>query len=151
MPWSASEFLPTIRRTPYGSVPDFPLGRLVEGDEPGYDTFLVTNKHVASASPTLRVLINITGATPVILKLSSTDESGEDMWQHHPDGVTDIAVTRVNAGDALKMGASINIFRSSEDTLLVDGLKTEEVSEGDRAYVMGFPLGNVGRELAVRS
>ena len=110
-------------------------------DKPGsYYVFLVTNKHVVEDETGLVVRLN--SQSGAAARNFSVGDAGE--WEINKSA--DVAVRRVpfklNDNDL-----PLDWIKESETWNLSD-LIQNQVSEGDGAYVIGFPLGLVGVEIA---
>jgi len=133
--WVASGFL-------YGHYPH----QNEEGTKE-YRVYLVTNRHVLEGLSMAYVRCNPqVNEAARIYDLPLKNESGKPIWYAHPDPEVDVAVVPVNIKLLLEHGMQVNVFRSDEHVATVDRMVELGITEGDFAYVLGFPLGLVGGE-----
>jgi S1-C subfamily serine protease len=130
--WSASGFL---------------YGQFVkqEGDQKGYRLYLVTNRHVFESAGAIVLRFNAQGDAPA----REFDESlhlgdGSPKWLAPNDPEVDVAVLPVSARAIEAAGIQFSYFRSDQHVLLRFDAIEAGLSEGDGAYVLGFPIGLVG-------
>lgn len=132
--WVASGFL-------YGD-----LIEPVTGTEKHYRVSLVTNRHVFEGLEKAYVRFNPEADEPAReYEIELRKPDGKLLWSAHPDPEIDVAVVIINT-DFLKK-EKINVAFFLGDANVADRAKANELglSEGDGVYVLGFPLGLVGR------
>lgn len=105
--------------------------------------FMVTNRHIAEAAPNLTIALNISGQEPKLFRLRAENEKGKKLWIPHPDGKTDLAITHIEGKNLQEQGADLFAFHGVDATFRIDDFREQEICEGDRAYVLGYPLGVV--------
>ncbi len=132
--WTASGFL---------------YGEYEETNEQGkrYRMYLVTNRHVldGQAAIVLRFSSEDAALAPTI-NLVLTDPSGKPIYALHPDPEIDVAVLPMNVALLQIPGTKFSFFQSDEHILERAAAVAQGVIEGDGAYVLGFPMGQVGGE-----
>jgi hypothetical protein len=64
------------------------------------------------------------------------------LWFQHPDSKIDVAIIPINYERIKDM--QVSFFRSDLNAANIEKMKELGVSEGDFAYVLGFPMGIVG-------
>ena len=132
--WSASGFL-------YGHFVSS------DGDQSSYFVYLVTNRHVFDKARAVVLRFNPAGTDPAReFNLNLVDAGGNRSWLAHPDNDIDIAVIPINAAVLRKEGVQFNYFRSHQHVLDKAAAVDKGLSEGDAAFVLGFPMGLVGGE-----
>jgi len=123
----------------------------VNEKENNYTLYLVTNRHViedhiAATPGPLVVKFNMKSGQAARTYDIDLVQQGKPVWRSHPNQAIDIAVIRLNAQFLVQEGASFDHFRSDSDSLTRDKAKELGLSEGDGVFVLGFPMGLVGRE-----
>ena len=136
-----------IKSNATGFLYGYPTGATDENGAKQYYIFLVTNRHVfqqaAGRSDTLHARFNKlfeTGTNVYPIKLEDAS------WTVHPDPDADVAVLSINPGRINADGIEYFIFESDNHTVTIDQARTNQVSEGDGIFVLGFPLGEAGDE-----
>jgi S1-C subfamily serine protease len=118
-----------------------------EGDQKMYRLFLVTNRHVFEGSTTAKVRINPGAEGPAgEFDLDLVRGSGSPIWKSHPDDEIDVCVLPIAAGKLQKLGYRVGFFRVPEHVASLEKCVEIGLSEGDGAFVLGFPMGLVGKE-----
>ena len=113
-----------------------------------YQLFLVTNRHVVeehtrhSALPlAVKVNLKTTGAAR---EYDIDVTPPKPNWYFHPNPAIDIAVLSTSGSDLEAQGVKFEYFRSENDVLERKRAAEVGLSEGDGAFVLGFPMGIVG-------
>ncbi len=121
--------------------------RRVSDKQKSYRVYLVTNRHVVRDLTGLWLRFNPEGSEgPQDYELELHDSDGRPLWVGHPDPAIDVAVAPIDY-DFLKGHAiQVSYFQSDDHALTKAQLLEAGVSEGDFAYVLGFPLGLVGEK-----
>ncbi len=116
-----------------------------ENSQRDYAVYLVTNRHVLTHLPHAYLRFNRQADQPAReFNLALSDAAGQPLWFAHPDPEIDVAVMPINY-DALEDAAlQVAYFRNDEHVAGIAELNTLGVTEGDFAYVLGFPMGLVG-------
>lgn len=131
--WIASGFL-------YGSFKN----KDADGKE-WYRIYLVTNRHVVKDFQNITLRFNPRTNEPAReFTAILVDQNGTRLWYPHPEENTDVAVIPINAQMLEQQNIQFAFFRSNSDAANVDRLNQLGVTEGDFAYVLGFPVGLVG-------
>ena len=131
--WSASGFL-------YGHFVS------ADGDRSAYGVYLITNRHVFDHETEVVLRFNPAGIDPAHeIDLPLVDASGAKLWLAHHDPDIDAAVMPINAQALEEGGIQFAFFRSHQHVLDRQGAVDKGLSEGDGAYILGFPMGIVGR------
>ncbi len=132
--WSASGFL-------YGHFVSS------EGEQSRYGVYLVTNRHVFGDETEVVLRFNPGGADPAReVDLALVDATGNRLWRAHPDEEIDVAVIPINGQALQDQGIEFSFFRSHQHVLDRRAAIDRGVSEGDGAFILGFPMGIVGGE-----
>jgi len=133
--WVASGFL-------YG---DFVCAK--EEDQKEYHVFLVSNRHVFEDKHKVFLRFNPQGGQPArMYDLDLMDESGTLRWYPHPNQDIDIGIMPINVGLLREDEIQFSYFQSDQHVANLDKLAELQVSEGDFAYTLGFPMGLIGGE-----
>jgi len=118
-----------------------------EAEQKRYQLWLITNKHV------------LEGLKHVFLKFNSAEEpnsmdyrvaliarNGRSRWVGHPEDRTDVAAIFINAQVLRKDDRHFAYFQSDAHTMTTTQMKETGITEGDRVFVLGFPMGLVSPE-----
>jgi len=111
--------------------------------------YLVTNRHVFEGMDELTVRFNRTaGSDPKCYDLPLKKSDGSTLWTAHRDSNCDVAVVPIRAQLLIDDGIDYKWFdgRSQEQVLSIEKARSIQISEGDGVFVLGFPLGVVGKE-----
>jgi hypothetical protein len=128
--WVASAFF-------YG----FPRG------EPGYTTFLVTNRHVFEGFEAVWVRINAEASEPAKeFRLLLTGRDGSPNWFAHTNPDVDVAVIPVHFENLHIRGARPRFFPGDKQAIRTAEMIDIGTTEGDFVFILGFPLGLAGEE-----
>lgn len=120
------------------------LIRIENDNNKRYQLWLITNKHVLG------------GLKEVFIKFNSAHESnskdyrvelrarnGRERWVGHPNGKTDVAAIFLNADFLKQEKRHYKFFHSDDNTRLKSQMVDGGITEGDRVFVLGFPMGLV--------
>lgn len=130
--WSASGFL-------YGHFVS------TEGDQSRFAIYLITNRHVFDRASEVVLRFNPEGSDPAReVDLALLDANGTRLWLAHPDPEIDAAVISINGQGLQAQNIQFAYFRSHQHVLDRQGAVDKGLSEGDGAYILGFPMGIVG-------
>jgi S1-C subfamily serine protease len=78
------------------------------------------------------------------------DGQGSSAWTGHPKPEVDVAVIQVNFQQLKEDAMQAHFFRSDVQTATIGRIRELGITEGDFAYVLGFPMGLiVGQQSAV--
>jgi S1-C subfamily serine protease len=131
--WIASGFL-------YGRF----TGEEVEGKK-AYEIFLVTNRHVLEGKTNIFLRFNpIEGQQAKEYLLDTSMPDGSPAWQAHENSDIDISLAQINGQQLQREGIQFSFFQSDHHCAGRDKLMKLGVTEGDYAYVLGFPMGLIG-------
>jgi S1-C subfamily serine protease len=134
----------------YGAT-GFLFGKLTrEGPEPAdrlYHVYLVTNRHVFEDHKSAVLRFNPSAGAPAkTYDLALVDEKGAPLWSLHARAEVDVAAIPINLGLLNKESIEYSFFESDKHILPRKQASEEGISEGDGVFVLGFPLGDVGKE-----
>ena len=137
----------SIKSNATGFLYGYPAGTTDENGEKLYYVFLVTNRHVfqnaAERGDTLHARFNKLFETGTnVYPIALADAS----WTVHPNPYADIAVLSINPERIKTDGIDYSFFQADEHTITIEQARTNQVSEGDGIFVLGFPLGEAGEE-----
>lgn len=136
--WVASGFF-------YGKL-DEPVKADTAPEQRQYRAYLVTNKHVVKDYKEIVVRVNPKAAEPARnfdARLVDPATGGQ-LWAGHDIAEVDVAVVPINYKLLLDQQMEVGMFTSDGNALDVAGMSESEVSEGDRVFALGFPMGLVG-------
>ncbi len=128
----------------------FLYGHYIADNEDGtkqYKVYLVTNRHVFENLPTVYLRFNPRTNEPAReYTLNLQDEKGTSLWFPHPNTEIDVAIIPINFNLLQEHAMQVSFFQSDKHVANVDRLNELGLTEGDFAYVLGFPMGLVGKE-----
>lgn len=116
-------------------------------DRDKYKLWLITNKHVLSGLS--KIFIKLNSASDPSSKDYSVQlvaRNGRMRWIGHPDEETDVAAIYLNAGVLAKESLKFKPILSNKHICSKATMKAGAVNEGDRVFVLGFPMGLVHAE-----
>lgn len=123
--------------------------RKLISENTGY-TFLITNKHVIHEEKSRRdeaseihLYFNVRDNTNTIrghdVIYSLKDNNNKKLWREHPDQDTDVLV--INISPILNLIKNIEIKIPDYSLLISNKTEKDQISIGEDAYVVGYPLG----------
>lgn len=122
----------------------FLFGDALGGDPPQWAPYLITNKHVLGTQDKVWVKFNsASGLDSVDYPIELKDSSGKPFWTGHPKDDTDVAVISIHGGFLQKEGRQFSFFQSNAHIMTRREMSDGQVTEGDRVFVLGFPMGLV--------
>ena len=130
--WIASGFL-------YGH-PLFDEGKRVTD----YRVYLVTNRHVLADLSKAYLRCNPQADKHAREFDLSLFEADKPLWFTHPDEDVDVAVMPINFELLQESGMQVAYFQGDQHSATIDALNALGCTEGDFAYILGFPMGLVG-------
>jgi hypothetical protein len=126
-------------------------GKLLNPDEPieinrRYSIWLVTNRHVLEKQS--RIYIKFNSANDPHSKDYPIDLTinGKVLNIGHPNSKIDVSVISLNPEFIKNEGRVFNFVHSDKHSRTKSELKTGMATEGDRVFVLGFPMGLVAPE-----
>ena len=142
----------SMQYTATGFLYGHPTGITDENGKPRYWLFLITNRHVSERASRNDSEIHARfnrpmGAEPNIYPIPSKETYGSTSWIVHPNPDADVAVLRINGQQLCEDGIEFSFFAGGTQTVFtLEQARESEVSEGDGVFVLGFPLGEAGKE-----
>ena len=137
----------TIKSTATGFLYGHMTGATDENGQNLYYVFLVTNRHVfkqaTERSGTLHARFNKLSGTGTNVYLIKMEDAS---WTVHPDPEADVAVLSLNPERMKADGIEYYFFLADGHVCTIEQARTDQVSEGDGVFVLGFPLGETGEE-----
>jgi S1-C subfamily serine protease len=110
-----------------------------------YVVFLVTNRHVFQGHKEVSLRFNPKTDEPAReFKLSLEDSTGKRQWFSHPNPKIDIAIAPINTQALREQKIKYGVFLSDKHVLDRSKALADGISEGDGAYILGFPMGLIG-------
>lgn len=112
-----------------------------------YRVYLVTNQHVFEGKSIVYLRCNPKQQRQAKeYKLRLSGEDGSLLWFANPNSEIDVAVVSINIRKLQEEGMQVSFFRSDYDVVNIEKLLEFGITEGDFAYVLGFPMGIIGGE-----
>ncbi len=128
----------------------FLYGQFIKKYEDGkkeYSIYLITNRHVFESKPAVYVRFNPIANEPAReFKLDLINKESKSLWNSYPEDRIDIAAIPINFDLLQKQAMQVNYFRSDEHVANITKLNDIGITEGDFAYVFGFPMELVGEK-----
>lgn len=116
-------------------------------DQKRYSLWLMTNKHVLEGLKDIYLKLNsAAGPSSKDFKLPLVARNGRLNWIGHPEDKTDVAAIFLNADFMAKEALKFLPILSDLHTCDKATMKGGTVNEGDRVFVLGFPMGLVSPE-----
>ncbi|MBR4685964.1 MAG: trypsin-like peptidase domain-containing protein [Candidatus Methanomethylophilaceae archaeon] len=109
-------------------------------DGNSYSLYLITNKHVASAAPHVIVRFNLKNGKVKDYDLDFTINNSNNYTPHDKG---DVIACLINPKVLETDQSEIGIISLAENTLTVNEMELNGISEGSIVYTLGFPLGLV--------
>jgi S1-C subfamily serine protease len=109
-----------------------------------YAIYIVTNKHVVKDQAKLYAKFN--SANDPLSKDYAIDlkkPDGTPIWVGHPNPNVDVAVIRIDPNILKNEGRLFQFFQLENHSSTKQELKSCGTTEGDRVFVLGFPMGLV--------
>jgi len=110
-----------------------------------YHIFLVSNKHVFQGKNDIYIKFNPTDDSPAQKVPLSLRVDNIDQWTGHPNPNVDVAVIQINPNVLEQQGLKFQFFRSDAQPRSIKNMKQATISEGDGIFVLGYPMGIVGK------
>jgi hypothetical protein len=112
-----------------------------------YSVYLVSNRHVFRDLAMAYVRCNPKASQPAATwNMPLQDQDGKPLWYSHPNQEIDVAVVPVNIRLLKKKAMQVSYFTSDTHAATIGKLLELGITEGDFAYVLGFPMGLTGGE-----
>lgn len=152
-------FLDTVVAIGTGSDPDgrswigtgFLFGRFSHEDkttkEKHFKVWLITNKHVLKGAREIYIKFNsATEPNSKDYKIQLIARNGKLSWIGHPDDDTDVAAIFVNANILRQDNRHFYFVQEDDHVAKKEKLRAQKITEGDRVFVLGFPMAMVSPE-----
>ncbi|MCI0478125.1 MAG: serine protease [Anaerolineales bacterium] len=110
-----------------------------------YQVYLVTNRHVLAGLDKAYLRCNPQADKRAREFDLSLFDQNQPLWFTHPDDEVDVAVMPINFDLLQESGMQVAYFQGDQHSAPIDTLNDLGVTEGDFAYVLGFPMGLVGQ------
>lgn len=108
---------------------------------------LVTNKHVLEDEPLIVIRLNPVGAKPAkVQAIPLLDNEGNRTWKGHSNKKIDVAIIPVDLNFLRQHEIVFSYFLSNKSAAIIRKMKSLGVTEGDSAYILGYPMGLVGEK-----
>jgi hypothetical protein len=109
-----------------------------------YRVYLVTNRHVLAGLSKAYLRCNPQADKHAREFDLSLFDGDKPLWFTHPDAEVDVAVMPINFDLLQESGMQVAYFQGDQHSATIDAMNALGVTEGDFAYVLGFPMGLVG-------
>ncbi len=112
-----------------------------------YSIYLVSNKHVLYNQSSVYLRFNPKGVKPALNHKLDIVIDDKSLYKQHPNKEVDVAIVNIPQSymdDLIKNDVEPHFFTYDTQSYQINDLKTEEVTEGDGVFALGFPMGNVG-------
>jgi S1-C subfamily serine protease len=109
-----------------------------------YNLWLITNKHVFGNFK--EVYIKFNSATQPNSKdfpIPLLSRNGKAQWVGHSNPNVDVAAIKLNPAFMSAEGLNFRFFRMHDQSMKKNEMKNLGFTEGDRLFVLGFPMGLV--------
>ena len=141
----------TMKYTATGFLYGHPTGVTNNEGQQTYRLFLVTNRHVLQKASTKSTELHARfnrpmGADPNIYTIPLKETDGSASWIVHPRPDADVAVITINHTKLQDDGIEFVFFAGDQGAFTLEQAREIEVSEGDGVFVLGFPLGEAGKD-----
>lgn len=112
-----------------------------------YRVYLITNRHVFEGHKKAYLRFNPKANAPaMVFDLVLEDSQGNKLWKTHSDVEVDVAVQSINVGLLEESGIQFVFFLSDSHVLNRKKATEAGLTEGDGIFILGFPMGEVGKE-----
>jgi hypothetical protein len=131
------------------SATGFIYGRSTHENETNqsYWLFLVTNRHVFENENEIWLRFNTIGNEAAKeIKITLITKKGETLFKTHPNQEIDLAVISLNANYLKQLGIRFGCFCNDKHVTKIFNSTENEICEGDSVFVLGFPMGLIGKE-----
>ncbi|KXA90564.1 hypothetical protein AKJ57_04075 [candidate division MSBL1 archaeon SCGC-AAA259A05] len=134
-----------FRSVATGFIVGFSTSEVDEENQPLYETYLVTNKHVFEDREVVQVRFNFTEKGSEIYNLPLVSDEGNKLWMAHPQAKIDVGVVGIDVNLLEKQGIKYS-FLTDELMAFSKTIKEEGIAQGDGVFILGFPMGIAGKE-----
>jgi hypothetical protein len=129
----------------------FIFGQLIEmkenTDQKGYHLWLITNKHIFKDLHEVFIKFNSIQGTPSKdYKINLLARNGRFRWVGHLTESIDVAAIQLSPQFLEKENRLFSVIRSDSGVMNREKIRSVGIAEGDRVFVLGFPMGWVEQE-----
>lgn len=120
----------------------------IQYEENVYSVYLVSNKHVLDKQNNVYLRFNPQGSHPAQNYLLEIKQGSVDLCKRHPNDCVDVAVVSIPKGfldSLISDGVNLSFISYDTESYRIKELKEKEITEGDAVFVLGYPMGNVGK------
>jgi len=119
----------------------------LEDGQKQYMVYLVTNRHVFEGMSKVYLRFNPRAEGPAReYTLNLLDKNNSPLWFADSTPKIDVAVIRINLELLKGRAMQADYFRSDQHAASIEKLNELGITEGDFAYILGFPMGLIGGE-----
>lgn len=106
--------------------------------------YLVTNKHVLKNKNEIWIRIGKEGSNETAeIEISLLNQNNNPNYSVHPDDKIDIAAIFINGGFLMENNYFTGFLDIDKNAMTSEELRNHGVSEGNLAYMLGYPMGLV--------
>lgn len=106
--------------------------------------YLVTNKHVLKNKSEIWIRIGKEGSNETEeIEISLLNQNNNPNYSVHPDDKVDIAAIFISGGFLMENNYSTGFLDIDKNAMTSEELRNHGVSEGNLAYMLGYPMGLV--------
>lgn len=129
----------------------FMFGKFIENnpvnEKHSYHLWLITNKHVLMNCKDIYIKFNSTqDPNSKDYKIPLFFRNGRPLWAGHPSDNIDVAAIWLNPDFLKSEGSRFEYFQSDCHVFIKEKMLSSGVTEGDRIFVLGFPMGLVEKD-----
>jgi len=116
-------------------------------NERRYKLWLITNKHVLNGLRDVYIKFN-SAMQPNSKDYNITliSKNGKNQWVGHSNAKVDVAAIWLNPTFMNAEGLQFQFFRMDDQSMRKSDMKKIGITEGDRVFVLGFPMGLVSAD-----
>ena len=146
-PW-----LDTVVAIGIGDIPNqrrwlgtgFVFGDRLPSEHQNWQPYIVTNKHVIRGHKRIWVKFNsASGHDSADYPIDLESSDGQLIWTGHSTLAVDVAVIQIHRGFLKEQNRHYRFFQSESHLMRKPEMVESQITEGDRVFVLGFPLGIV--------
>ncbi len=115
------------------------------GEKPLYRVYLATNRHVFEGLSKAYLRFNPQTDEPAKeYDIDLVDNDNNPLWFTNPNPEVDVAVIPINIKLLQEHAMKVAFFESDRHVANIGKMNELGITEGDFAYVLGFPMGLIG-------
>jgi hypothetical protein len=125
----------------------FLFGKFKNQDSEGkkYTPYLVTNRHVFEKQTLMSARLDYEKGGTEEFKFS-LKQNNKLLWTGHPDQNIDIAILPIRPDFLNEKKTKYSFFQSDDNVLNSKSALENGISEGDGIFLLGYPMGHIGKK-----